>query len=323
MAVPVLLFLLGFILLIKGGDWFVDGAVAIAHRFKLPELLIGATIVSIGTTLPEVMVSTNAAALGNSGISYGNAIGSIICNTSLIAAVTIAIKPSKVNKSALTLPVFSFFAVAILYSLFAYVNRGFSRWNGILFLALFVAYMLVTYYQVKKHPEYAEDDEENKESKYTKTWQQILLLVIGAAAIAVGARLLVNNGTLIAKALGVPDSVIGLTMVALGTSLPELITAITALIKGHSSLSVGNIVGANIFNIVLVSGMSITISPFALPSEKMISGINSSLMIDIPVMFAVMMIMCLPAVIRGKLERWQGITLLVIYTAFTIYQFVS
>ncbi len=323
MAVPVLLFLLGFILLIKGGDWFVDGAVAIAHRFKLPELLIGATIVSIGTTLPEVMVSTNAAALGNSGISYGNAIGSIICNTSLIAAVTIAIKPSKVNKSALTLPVFSFFAVAILYSLFAYVNRGFSRWNGILFLALFVAYMLVTYYQVKKHPEYAEDDEENKESKYTKTWQQILLLVIGAAAIAVGARLLVNNGTLIAKALGVPDSVIGLTMVALGTSLPELITAITSLIKGHSSLSVGNIVGANIFNIVLVSGMSITISPFALPSEKMISGINSSLMIDIPVMFAVMMIMCLPAVIRGKLERWQGITLLVIYTAFTVYQFVS
>lgn len=323
MAVPVLLFLLGLILLIKGGDWFVDGAVAIAHRFKLPELLIGATIVSIGTTLPEVMVSTNAAALGNSGISYGNAIGSIICNTSLIAAVTIAIKPSKVNKSALTLPVFSFFAVAILYSLFAYVNRGFSRWNGILFLALFVAYMLVTYYQVKKHPEYAEDDEENKESKYTKTWQQILLLVIGAAAIAVGARLLVNNGTLIAKALGVPDSVIGLTMVALGTSLPELITAITALIKGHSSLSVGNIVGANIFNIVLVSGMSITISPFALPSEKMISGINSSLMIDIPVMFAVMMIMCLPAVIRGKLERWQGITLLVIYTAFTVYQFVS
>lgn len=323
MAVPVLLFLLGLILLIKGGDWFVDGAVAIAHRFKLPELLIGATIVSIGTTLPEVMVSTNAAALGNSGISYGNAIGSIICNTSLIAAVTIAIKPSKVNKSALTLPVFSFFAVAILYSLFAYVNRGFSRWNGILFLALFVAYMLVTYYQVKKHPEYAEDDEESKESKYTKTWQQILLLVIGAAAIAVGARLLVNNGTLIAKALGVPDSVIGLTMVALGTSLPELITAITSLIKGHSSLSVGNIVGANIFNIVLVSGMSITISPFALPSEKMISGINSSLMIDIPVMFAVMMIMCLPAVIRGKLERWQGITLLVIYTAFTVYQFVS
>ena len=323
MAVPVLLFLLGFILLIKGGDWFVDGAVAIAHRFKLPELLIGATIVSIGTTLPEVMVSTNAAALGNSGISYGNAIGSIICNTSLIAAVTIAIKPSKVNKSALTLPVFSFFAVAILYSLFAYVNRGFSRWNGILFLALFVAYMLVTYYQVKKHPEYAEDDEENKESRYTKTWQQILLLVIGAAAIAVGARLLVNNGTLIAKALGVPDSVIGLTMVALGTSLPELITAITSLIKGHSSLSVGNIVGANIFNIVLVSGMSITISPFALPSEKMISGINSSLMIDIPVMFAVMIIMCLPAVIRGKLERWQGITLLVIYTAFTVYQFVS
>ena len=148
-------------------------------------------------------------------------------------------------------------------------------------------------------------------------------LVIGAAAIALGARFLVDNGTLIAAALGVPDSVIGLTMVALGTSLPELITAITSLIKGHGSLSLGNIIGANLFNIVLVSGASIAISPFAIPAEKTVmGGINSSLVIDLPIMLAVMAIMCLPALIKGKLQRWQGILLLCIYACFTVYQFV-
>ena len=131
-----------------------------------------------------------------------------------------------------------------------------------------------------------------------------------------------NNGTIIAAALGVPDSVIGLTMVALGTSLPELITAITSLMKGHSALSLGNIIGANLFNIVLVSGAAISISPFALPAEKMIMGMNSSLIIDIPVMFGVMLLLCVPALLKEKLYRWQGILLLCIYAAFTIYQFI-
>ena len=133
-----------------------------------------------------------------------------------------------------------------------------------------------------------------------------------------------DNGTKIAAALGVPDSVIGLTMVALGTSLPELITAITSLVKGHGSLSLGNIIGANLFNIILVSGMAISISPFAIPAEKTLpGGANSSLVIDLPVMLAVMAIMCLPALKKGALKRWQGILLLCIYAAFTTYQFVS
>ena len=138
------------------------------------------------------------------------------------------------------------------------------------------------------------------------------------------AAALVDNGTKIAAALGVPDSVIGLTMVALGTSLPELITAITSLIKGHGSLSLGNVIGANLFNIILVSGAAITISPFAIPAEKTIfGGINSSLIVDIPLMLAVMAIMCLPAFKKGELKRWQGILLLCIYAGFTVYQFVS
>lgn len=321
MLVPVLLFLLGFVLLIKGGDWFVDGSVGLAHRFRLSELLIGATVVSIGTTLPEVMVSSQAAILGNSGISYGNAIGSVICNTSLIAALTIAIRPTTVNRRNLVVPVISFFTVAVLYAVFAYGAGGFSRWNGVLFLCLFVVYLIVTAQQMKKYPEQAEGDEEEEELKSRKLWQELTMLIVGAAAIAIGANLLVNNGTKIAEALGVPDSVIGLTMVALGTSLPELVTAITALIKGRSALSVGNIIGANIFNIVLVSGMAITIRPFDLPAEKTLAGMNASLLVDLPVMFAVMALLCLPSLAKGKLRRWQGIVLLGIYAAFTAFQF--
>lgn len=322
MLVPVLLFLLGFALLIKGGDWFVDGSVGIAHRLHLPEILIGATIVSIGTTLPEVMVSSQAAMQGNAGISYGNAIGSIICNTSLIAAITLTFRPGKVNRKSLLLPAAFFFGAAAFYAFVAYTNGQFERWQGILFLAAFVIYLTISVLHMKKHPEESEEADEES-GKERAAWLDLLLLVIGAAAIAVGANLLVNNGTKIAAALGVPDSVIGLTMVALGTSLPELITAITSLVKGHSSLSVGNVIGANLFNIILVSGAAITISPFSVPAEKMILGRNASLLIDIPVMFAVMLILCLPALLKGKLKRWQGIVLLAIYVSFTIFQFVS
>ena len=323
MLVPVLLFLVGFGLLIKGGDWFVDGSVGIARRFHLPELLIGATIVSIGTTLPEVMVSSQAAMEGNAGISYGNAIGSVICNASLIAAITISVRPGMVNPKSFALPTAFFFAAAASYALVAWTVGRFQRWMGILYLAAFVVYMIVSTLQMKRHPELAEEEEE-ADGKAKTLWQELLLLVVGAVAIAIGARVLVDNGTKIAAALGVPDSVIGLTMVALGTSLPELITAITSLVKGHGSLSLGNIIGANLFNIILVSGAAITISPFAIPAEKTIlNGINSSLVIDLPIMLGVMMIMCLPTLRKGELKRWQGILLLCIYVAFTIYQFVS
>ena len=302
MLVPVLLFLVGFALLIKGGDWFVDGSVGIARRFHLPELLIGATVVSIGTTLPEVMVSSQAALEGNAGISYGNAIGSIICNTSPF-----------------------FFIAALSYAVIAWTMGRFERWMGIVYLAVFLLYMIVSTVQMKKHPELAEDGgEEETDEKQKSMAYELLMLLVGAVAIAIGARLLVDNGTKIAAALGVPDSVIGLTMVALGTSLPELITAITSLMKGHGALSLGNVIGANLFNIVLVSGAAITISPFAIPAEKTIAGgINSSLVIDLPVMLGVMAILCVPALIKGKLKRWQGVLLLCIYAAFTVYQFVS
>ena len=266
MLIPVLLFIVGLLCLIKGGDWFVDGATGIARRFHVPELLIGATVVSIGTTLPEVMVSTTSALTGHGEIAYGNAIGSVICNSALIAAIPIVAKPGKVKNASA--------------------------------------------------PEEEEEPEEN--ASFAK---ELGLLAVGAVLIAVGADLLVDNGTLIAQALGVPESVIALTFVALGTSLPELVTAITSLVKGHGALSLGNVIGANVFNLVLVSGVSVALAPFTIPQNSTIAGMNASLVMDIPVMFAVMLLLTVPALLKGKLSRPQGIALLCIYAAFCVVQF--
>ncbi len=336
MLVPVLLFILGLILLIKGGDWFVDGASGIAHRFHLPEILIGATVVSIGTTLPEVMVSSQAALSGHGEIAYGNAIGSVICNAALIAAITCAARPQSVDRKSLRTPVLFFFGAAVFYAVVAYFF-SFTRPVGIALLAIFLVYMILTVRQAfasKNTLEHAADgagtpgeqEEEKKPSFLDKILPEgpvrdVLLLVVGAVLIAIGADLLVDNGTLIAKALGVPESVIALTFVALGTSLPELVTAITSLVKGHSSLSLGNVIGANLFNLVLVSGTAVTLNPFTLPIEKTIAGMNASLVIDIPVMFCVMLLLAIPPLRKGRITRPQGIALLAIYAAFVTFQF--
>ena len=321
MLVPVLLFILGLLLLIKGGDWFVDGATGIAHRFHVPELIIGATVVSIGTTLPEVMVSATSAVGGHGEIAYGNAIGSIICNTALVAAITVAIRPSKVDPKALKTPVIFFFISAAVYVLNAYLTGYFSCAIGVVLLGIFFVYMFVTIRQGFKNPSISQQTEAEGKPDSGSMGKDILLLVVGAALIAVGAQLLVDNGTLIAKALGVPESVIALTFVALGTSLPELATAITSLIKGHGSLSLGNVIGANIFNLVLVSGVSTVLAPFQVPQSSTLFGMNASLVLDIPLMLIVMGILTLPALFRGKLSRTQGILLLLIYAGFCVIQF--
>lgn len=319
MLVPVLLFALGLALLIKGGGWFVDGATGIAHRFHIPELLIGATIVSAGTTLPEVMVSAASALSGHGEIAYGNAIGSIICNTALIAAITVAVRPPKVEGASLKVPVLFFFGAAAVYAGVAYFLGEFTRLVGAVLLTIFAVYMVYNVLRVKNQPQ--QEAKKSPMEEFSSPIRDVVKLVIGAAAIAWGADLLVDNGTLIAQALGVPESVIALTFVALGTSLPELVTAITSLAKGHGALSLGNIIGANLFNLVLVSGLSVLLSPFAVPSGKLIAGMNASLALDIPLMFFVMAFLTLPAVFRGKLQRWQGVTLLCVYAAYIGFQF--
>ncbi len=399
LAFQILLFAIGLFLLVKGGDWFVDSASDIARKFHLPELLIGATVVSIGTTLPEVMVSVQGAMSGSGDMAYGNAIGSIICNTALISAITIAIKPGKASRKTMLLPVGFFFVSAVFYCCVAYFMGDFARWVGIVLLAAFVVYMVWTLLSMKKvldPPEAQEitkeEEQEDREEiasvslkgliietlcvilggafmlykgfRFKELYpdkpdgtiihyigivmlavfaayfvyavvrkacgkghiplvRDLMFLIIGAAVIAGGANLLVDSGTTIATKLGVPETVIALTFVALGTSLPELVTAITALAKGHGALSLGNIIGANLFNLVLVSGASIAISPFPVPAAKTIGGMNASLVVDIPVMLAVMAIMILPALFRQKLARWQGILLLCIYAGFCAFQFVA
>ena len=321
MLVAVLLFALGFVLLIKGGDWFVDGAVGIAHRYHIPEILIGATVVSIGTTIPEVMVSSMAAAVGQSQTAYGNAIGSIICNTSLIAAITMAFGPSgKVDTKSLKVPAIFFVVAAMIYIFISYTTGFFSRLIGIVLLLMFVIYMSITVRQALAGRLKIDEESEEKEES-NPMWKDILMLIVGAAVIAVGANLLVDNGKIIASALGVPESVIALTFIALGTSLPELVTAISSLIKGHASLSLGNILGANLFNLVLVSGMAITIKPFSIPSDKLIGGMNAALVVDIPMMVGVMALMLIPAFLFKKLRKWQGFVLLALYFAYVAFQF--
>ncbi len=322
MLISVLLFAVGLVLLIKGGDWFVDGATGIAKRFNLPDIVVGATVVSIGTTLPEVMVSTTGALAGSGAMAYGNAIGSIICNTSLIAAISITCNPGPVNVKSMKTPAIFFFCSAALYCLAAYGLGTFPRWLGFVMLSIFVVYMVMTVRNGLKNPDAAAEEEE-EEGKSRKLWQELLLLVVGAAVIAVGADLLVDHGQIIAIGLGVPETVVALLFVALGTSLPELVTTITSLKKGRASLGVGNVIGANVFNLVLGSGVAVSLAPFDVPVENTLlnTGLNLSLVFDIPVMLGVMSLMIFPAMIGKKLSRWQGIALLCIYAAFCVCQF--
>lgn len=383
----ILLFVIGLVMLIKGGDWFVDGASGIARRFHLPELLIGATVVSIGTTLPEVMVSAQGAMAGSGGMAYGNAVGSIICNTALIAAITVAIKPGKIERKTLILPVGFFFGAAIFYMCVAYFLGEFSRTVGIILLCGFAIYMATLVFTMLKgkkneiepledatHDDGAESEESEEGGFSVKSFiiellcvgigggfmiykggiiryigivamavfavyaviaiimaakkkgfsmlKDLLFLVIGAGIIAGGANLLVDSGTYIATEFGVPDTVIALTFVALGTSLPELVTAITSLAKGHGALTLGNVIGANLFNLVLVCGVSTVISPFGVPTESQIGGVPASYVLDLPVMLGVMLLLTVPALIRGKLSRVQGILLLCVYIGFCAMQFI-
>lgn len=315
----VVLFIVGALLLIKGGDWFVDSAVGVAKRFKVPEIIIGATVVSIGTTLPEVMVSVTAAINQNGAIAYGNAIGSIICNTSLIAALTIAIRPAPVDRKAVATPVVFFFVSAVIYMVAAYIFGSFDRWLGIVMLLVFGAYMAMTIYKGFKNP-VQHDAEEEESQGNSSLLKDLVVLVISAAVIAIGADMLEGSSVSLATMAGIPTEVVGVTVVALCTSLPELVTAVTALAKGHGALSLGNIIGANIFNLVLVSGAAVTISPFAVPEGSKLLGINTSQLIEIPLMVGVMALMTLPALFRGKLRRWQGVVLLGIYGAFVALQ---
>jgi cation:H+ antiporter len=257
-------------------------------------------------------------------MAYGNAIGSIICNTSLIAAISIVCNPGPVNTKSMKTPAIFFFLASAIYCLAAYGMGTFPRWLGFIMLSVFAVYMFLTVRNGLRNPDAAASEEAEGEEKERKLWQELVLLVVGAAVIAVGADLLVEHGQIIAIELGVPATVVALLFVALGTSLPELVTTITSLRKGRASLGVGNVIGANVFNLVLVSGVAVSLAPFDVPVENTLlnTGLNLSLVFDIPVMLGVMSLMIFPALATKKLGRWQGIALLCIYAAFCVCQFM-
>lgn len=313
------LLVLGLVLLIKAADYFVDASTSIARIFRVSEIIIGATIVSIGTTLPETMVSAVSAVKGHGDISYGNALGSIICNTSLIAAISFLFSPGTVDKEAIKRPVYYFFGSYIVYVFFAFFFKGFNRLSGIILISIFVLYVFSTVKSATDGNSAGAKDERSSESII----KPLLILIASAIVIAFASNLLVDNGIIIARKFGMPESVIGITIIALGTSLPELTTAITALVKGYSNLSIGNVIGANFLNIVNVTGIAALLNPFKIPTSKTVFGINSSYIVDIPVAFIVMFIMTVPVLKSGKTSRWQGIVLVLIYICFIAFQYIT
>ena len=203
----------------------------------------------------------------------------------------------------------------------AYGLGTFPRWLGFAMLAVFAVYMFLTVRDGLRNPDAADEEKEERERPF---WQDLTFLVSGACVIAIGAHLLVEHGQIIALELGVPETVVALLFVALGTSLPALVTPITSLRKGRASLGVGNVIGSNVFNLVLVSGVAVTLAPFDVPVENTLlnTGLNLSLVFDIPVMLLVMSLMVFPALKHKRLSRWQGTALLAIYTAFVVLQFI-
>ncbi len=313
MLVTVALFVLGLVLICLGGDRLVDAAVAIARKIGIPQIVVGATIVSLGTTLPEILVSTTAAFDGSAAIAAGNAFGSIICNTALIAGLTQTIRPTKkVETKPLLWRAAIFFGVIIVLDIVGFLRGEFGRLTGLLLLAIFVVYAVLNI--VRAGAEGGDEEENDKTEDGGSLLKQFIILAVCAALLYVGANLLVDNGILIAEAIGVPQRVIAVTFIALGTSLPELVTSIVSMIKGFSNVGFGNILGANILNLLAVIGIPAAV--MGIPLEA------STYQMDIPLAALVMAILIVPILFRRKASRLQGIALLAIYAAYCVVSFI-
>lgn len=309
--IPYIMFFLGLALLFKGGDWFVDAAVWTARKTGLPEVIIGATIVSIATTLPELFVSSIASLEGHPDIAIGNAVGSVICNTGFILGLTTLISPSKIiNPRIFRLNSLLLAAYGLIFCYLA-VDGIIGKADPAILFLLFAIYMLVNIAVVK----YKKTDGGLRLKITTQpgsrdTTTNIVKFVLGIALIIAGANLLVEYGSAIALHIGIPERVIGVTLIALGTSLPELVTSFSALIKGHKLISIGNIVGANILNLSMIMGVS---SYFAgIPVKP------HTLYLDLPVMVLLIALLFIPCLIKNKTSRLQSLFMVSIYFAYIL-----
>lgn len=302
--IAVILLVVGFVLLIKGADWFVDGAAGIAARFGIPQLVIGLTIVAMGTSAPEAAVSITAAKTGNAGITIGNVVGSNIMNILVILGITSVITAIAVQKSTIRYEIpFMLVITAVLLGL-GLTGGEIVLWEGIVLWALFIAYMIYLFLMAK-HGQAEEETEKQK-----ALWLQIVMLIVGVAGIVLGSDFTVDNASKIATALGMDDRLIGLTIVAFGTSLPELVTSVTAAKKGKADIAIGNIVGSNIFNILFVVGTTALITPVVF---------KASFLVDFIVAIAAGVLLWIGVCKEQKLKRPVGIVMLVGYAAYFVY----
>ncbi len=305
MIQAVILFMAGLALICVGGDRLVDASVAIAKKLGIPQIVVGATIVSIGTTLPEVLVSTTAAFQGSADICAGNAFGSIICNTALIAGLTQMLRPTKKVEEGS----FNWRTIFFMVTILGMIVYGliFGRFDRIAGIVLLLAFVLYAFLSIRLAGNSEEPEEEQKETILLK---QIVILVVCAGLLYVGAKLLVDNGILIAEGLHVPERVIAVTFIALGTSLPELVTSIMSIVKGYGNVGLGNVIGANLLNLLLVIGIPASITGITLAEQ--------TIRVDAPVGMAVMLILTVPLFIKKRAYRWQGIVLLLGYVGYCV-----
>lgn len=307
--IQVLLLVLGFAMLIKGADWFVDGAAGIAKRFGIPSLVIGLTIVAMGTSAPEAAISISAAFKGSADIAVGNVLGSNIMNILIILGLTAVITPIAVQKSTIKYEIPFMILITVAFGLLGIFDNVLGIFDGIILWILFIAYLVYLFIMAKKGKN---EQEENIEIPGKSRMPRLIVFgIIGVVLIIFGSNITVDAATNIARTFGMSERFIGLTIVALGTSLPELVTSITAAVKKNADIAIGNIVGSNIFNILFVIGTSALITPVAYQPQFLFDTV-------VCVATAVLLLLCLFNKSQ-KLKRWAGILMLMCYAGYFTY----
>lgn len=304
MLIQTVLLVVGFVMLVKGADWFVEGVAGIAEKFGIPQLVIGLTIVAMGTSAPEAAVSITSATKGNAGITIGNVVGSNILNVLVILGLTAVITRVAVQKSTIRYEIPFMLVITLVLLGLGLSGNEISFVEGIILWVLFIVYMVYLFCMAKKQKEEIED------SKEQPVWKLILLGVIGAVLVVWGADISVDAASAIAKMFGMSDRLIGLTIVALGTSLPELVTSVTAARKGKADIAIGNIVGSNVFNILFVVGTTALVTPVIFESK---------FVIDMLVAFGAGVLLWLGVMKHKELRRPAGALMLLAYAGYFVY----
>ena len=304
-AIAAVIFIIGLTLIIKGGDWFVDSASWFAEATGIPKFVVGATVVSFATTLPELLVSVRAAMNGSAQLAIGNAVGSVTANTTLIMGVSLVAIAGVVGRKSFSLKGGLLLASIVGLTVLS-LGNSLPTWSAYILWAIFLTFMISNLIEGKKGAEGDQIDAyEKKEIPARIFW-----FVVGTASIVFGAEFLVSSGKTIASSLGISETIIGFTVIALGTSLPELVTTLTAIRKKESSLSVGNIIGANIIDTTLILPLCAVMNGTPLPVERI------NLVFDFPVCIAACSVAVIPTIIQGRFRRWQGFALLGIYAVY-------